>query len=68
MSDNFPTAIDQNPPVKVTVWVTVPDERGHNAVTGECIMHGDEKPVWKLKDAQTEAILVRALSALKGGV
>jgi hypothetical protein len=61
-----PTAIVQHPPKRITVWLTVPDARGHNKVVAECVMQDDAKPVWVTKDASTEMHLTRALTALKG--
>lgn len=66
MSDVLkPTAIDQDPPITVTVWVAVPNDKGHLVVTGECQIRGDQAPCWKSSDGQTGAILTRAMAALK---
>ena len=66
MSDVLkPTAIDQDPPITVTVWVAVPNDKGHLVVTGECQIRGDQAPVWKSSDTQTGAILTRSLTALQ---
>lgn len=62
---SHPTAIDQDPPITVQVWVTVPNDKGHVVVTGECQIRGDLAPVWTSSDKDTEAVLTRAMQALK---
>lgn len=62
---SHPTAIDQDPPIAVQVWVTVPNDKGHVVVTAECQIRGDQAPVWKSSDGQTAEILTRVLSALQ---